>query len=544
MSETLRETSRSSCAAHADETQAVGPTSRDVSGSTNAEDRWPAAMNWPSSDVCSGNAVPAGSCQSSRSIQPSAYGAVEPLARTTETFNGPWGDSTTQGCSVQSPGVDAIPGQIPPDAPHSQSLPAPYSHAMPAPCGHMMPAPYGHAMPEPYGHAMPAPYGHTMPAPYGHAVPAPYGHAMPAPYAHAMPAPYGLGSSVPSEFMGHAPGALGAIPAAMGAPAPYANSSAYANAGHSNSCEWLAAQASHEREGANCGVMAGGILNQRAPESLAPYAASSAAPAFFAGSVAPYAAQPAMAAPYSKRDLGWSMWRFDGQQWELVEDCSAANACPRKPEAQRGRFVGQVVRTPSVWSERREKVASLRSFSTAQVDDLVLRATHVPGYASDSELRWFVGAASSLEQGATWVEIGALCGRSFLAVGLSLPQGATLISIDTLMGMQKRQGITMLDTYEELARERPDLQITLMRCSSTSASRLIREQSCDVVYVDGDHSGPAVQSDIVAWTPNLKPGGMMCGHDYGEPEYPDVKVVVDSLPHSTVAVGSIWVWHP
>ena len=36
--------------------------------------------------------------------------------------------------------------------------------------------------------------------------------------------------------------------------------------------------------------------------------------------------------------------------------------------------------------------------------------------------------------------------------------------------------------------------------------------SLDLVYVDGDHSYQGAASDIAAWWPNIRPGGVMAGH--------------------------------
>ncbi len=39
----------------------------------------------------------------------------------------------------------------------------------------------------------------------------------------------------------------------------------------------------------------------------------------------------------------------------------------------------------------------------------------------------------------------------------------------------------------------------------------------DFVFVDGDHTLEAVQSDIAAWWPLVKPGGLLAGHDIDHP---------------------------
>lgn len=38
----------------------------------------------------------------------------------------------------------------------------------------------------------------------------------------------------------------------------------------------------------------------------------------------------------------------------------------------------------------------------------------------------------------------------------------------------------------------------------------------DVVFVDGDHSYRGAKGDILAWLPNIKPGGIIAVHDYNK----------------------------
>lgn len=44
------------------------------------------------------------------------------------------------------------------------------------------------------------------------------------------------------------------------------------------------------------------------------------------------------------------------------------------------------------------------------------------------------------------------------------------------------------------------------------------DRRVDLVFVDGDHSYRGAKGDILAWLPNIKPGGIMAVHDYGKRE--------------------------
>lgn len=56
----------------------------------------------------------------------------------------------------------------------------------------------------------------------------------------------------------------------------------------------------------------------------------------------------------------------------------------------------------------------------------------------------------------------------------------------------------------------------LIRDHSHKAGSLrIDPQSLDFAFIDADHSYEAVSRDIAVWRTNVKPGGLLCGHDYG-----------------------------
>jgi hypothetical protein len=61
----------------------------------------------------------------------------------------------------------------------------------------------------------------------------------------------------------------------------------------------------------------------------------------------------------------------------------------------------------------------------------------------------------------------------------------------------------------------PD-RVFIMKMSSLAASCVIAPNSLDFAFIDADHSYEAVQSDIKAWCDKIKPGGWLCGHDYGK----------------------------
>ena len=83
--------------------------------------------------------------------------------------------------------------------------------------------------------------------------------------------------------------------------------------------------------------------------------------------------------------------------------------------------------------------------------------------------------------------------------------------------------------------------ISVTRKASVDAAMLFVDQACAFVFIDADHRYPGISSDITAWTPKVKPGGILAGHDYRTPTWPDVTRAVDEVFGSRVEHrGNSW----
>jgi hypothetical protein len=51
----------------------------------------------------------------------------------------------------------------------------------------------------------------------------------------------------------------------------------------------------------------------------------------------------------------------------------------------------------------------------------------------------------------------------------------------------------------------------------------------DMVFVDGTHDAPNVRADLDLALAALAPGGVVACHDYPDPDWPDVRRVVDEV---------------
>lgn len=67
------------------------------------------------------------------------------------------------------------------------------------------------------------------------------------------------------------------------------------------------------------------------------------------------------------------------------------------------------------------------------------------------------------------------------------------------------------ETLEEFIKED---RVELVQATGVEAAPEIPDGSLDFVYIDGDHSLEGIFQDIYAWTPKVRIGGIVSGHDY------------------------------
>lgn len=86
--------------------------------------------------------------------------------------------------------------------------------------------------------------------------------------------------------------------------------------------------------------------------------------------------------------------------------------------------------------------------------------------------------------------------------------------------------------YAEAERRLQPFRCILFRMLSVVAAHDVADGSLDFVYLDGNHARSFVLDDLVAWTPKVRRGGIVAGHDYAEslrkPQI-QVKAAVDAF---------------
>ena len=84
-------------------------------------------------------------------------------------------------------------------------------------------------------------------------------------------------------------------------------------------------------------------------------------------------------------------------------------------------------------------------------------------------------------------------------------------------------------------------RVTVLNTDSVSASKMVKDGSLDFVFIDAEHTYSSLMQDIAAWSPKVRAGGFVTGHDYS-PNFPGVCSAVDEIyPHAKVDVfSSVW----
>ena len=148
------------------------------------------------------------------------------------------------------------------------------------------------------------------------------------------------------------------------------------------------------------------------------------------------------------------------------------------------------------------------------------------GWMLDEELDWLEEQASQMD---SVVEIGSHKGKSTLSLVKACP--GMVWAIDPW-----RQ---YMDAYEDfIENTKRTVDLIIMRMPSLRAVNLFPDKSVDMVFIDGNHDYKFAKGDILAWMPKTRK--LICGHDYGHPDYPGVKHAVDKYVDNAEVHETIW----
>ena len=83
--------------------------------------------------------------------------------------------------------------------------------------------------------------------------------------------------------------------------------------------------------------------------------------------------------------------------------------------------------------------------------------------------------------------------------------------------------------------------VSFFRMTSLDAAKYVEDESLDFIFIDGLHFYESVREDILAWSPKIKPGGIISGDDIkGGTWANDVRRAVEELVPEYEREGKVW----
>jgi len=72
-------------------------------------------------------------------------------------------------------------------------------------------------------------------------------------------------------------------------------------------------------------------------------------------------------------------------------------------------------------------------------------------------------------------------------------------------------------------------KISFFKMTSEQAAKFFSDGCLDLVFIDASHLYPNVKQDIQLWSPKIRKGGIISGHDYNDFMHVGVKQAVDEI---------------
>lgn len=122
----------------------------------------------------------------------------------------------------------------------------------------------------------------------------------------------------------------------------------------------------------------------------------------------------------------------------------------------------------------------------------------------------------------TGVEVGTLRGRTASLLCAHRP-GLRLTCVDNwdcddIIDYEPRHAVR-----QAALRNLDRWGYILIEEASPGCAENFDDASYDFVYLDAKHDYASVVADIAAWWPKVRPGGLLCGHDYGREKPAGIK---------------------
>jgi predicted O-methyltransferase YrrM len=171
----------------------------------------------------------------------------------------------------------------------------------------------------------------------------------------------------------------------------------------------------------------------------------------------------------------------------------------------------------------------LKTFPTHQVMDEYI-SSKIQGSFSIWDMMAQQLFVSRLKPGSQYLEIGTQFGKSSATAVFQSPEGVKFYFCDIMdqpkLGPPFEHLLSRAEFFEQ---EGLNTVGTYILGDSKEVAKTWKNGMLDMIFIDGDHSYPAVKADILSWSPFLKSGGFITFHDYDIFTSPAVQDAVNEL---------------
>lgn len=151
------------------------------------------------------------------------------------------------------------------------------------------------------------------------------------------------------------------------------------------------------------------------------------------------------------------------------------------------------------------------------INDAFIGWFNFPGFYNDMVKR--------IPEFGKFIEVGVYEGKSFShfiveAVNMQKPIDCIAVDAFPWEGLEEKfiSNMRPLKNYYRY-----------VKGDSSETSAMFNQHSIDLVFIDANHTYEFVKRDIEAWTPKIKKGGILAGHDYGNDGYRPYQGVYDAV---------------
>lgn len=155
---------------------------------------------------------------------------------------------------------------------------------------------------------------------------------------------------------------------------------------------------------------------------------------------------------------------------------------------------------------------------------------------------------ASIPDSGTFVECGAWFGKSSAYLCDIAQDRINVYIIDTWKGSQNEKRhvdvASRKDIHQIFLDNMGDRKFKDIVSDGAAAASMFDDNTCDVVFIDMEHTYEAVKNDIQHWLPKVKIGGYLAGHDYAT-SWPGVPKAVNEIfgKENIIVKQTCWIYH-